>query len=89
MEVRIIKTCQGFQKVLFLDGALVPAHTDLRSTPYIELAVEEIEMAAFQQNFNRLTRHLVILPRPPEKVIETFNRHLTETLKSLPVIRKQ
>jgi hypothetical protein len=26
MEVRLIKTCQGFQKVLFLDGALAQVY---------------------------------------------------------------
>ena len=28
MEVRVIKTCHGFQRVLFLDGALVQVNDD-------------------------------------------------------------
>jgi len=34
MEVRIIKTCSGFQKVTFLDGALLPPDAD--PNPIIE-----------------------------------------------------
>jgi hypothetical protein len=42
MEVRAIKTCQGFQKVLFLDGALLSAHDLLGEVP--QLTKEEIEI---------------------------------------------
>lgn len=50
MEVRVIKTCQGFETVRFLDGALLPLGLDLREVTHVEL-VEEMTLQEWHRQF--------------------------------------